>query len=81
MKRIFDFLRSRDARASCPFCGAEEWTGWDERVSLEHSIGSQGVDRQAEAIPLTCVNCGFVRLQSARVLDDPRGPTRNPLKP
>ena len=37
---IFDFLRSRGARMSCPFCGHENWHGWDERVTLDHVIGS-----------------------------------------
>lgn len=76
-KLIFDFLRSRNARMACPFCGREEWHGWDERVALEHALGTEGVDRRARAIPLTCANCGFIRLQSAHVLDDPRAPTRN----
>lgn len=58
---------------ACPFCGREDWYGWDERVSLEHVAGPATVDREAEAVPLTCVNCGFIRLQSARVLNDPRG--------
>jgi transcription elongation factor Elf1 len=65
-KHIFDFLKSRDARMSCPFCGHEEWDGWDERVALVHLSGSATV---------TCANCGFIRLQSAHVLDDPRGET------
>jgi hypothetical protein len=71
---IFDFLRSRGARLSCPFCGQEDWHGWDERIRLDHVTGSTGVDQGGEAFPLTCANCGFVRLQSTRVLDDPRGP-------
>ena len=77
-KHIFDFLSSRGARMACPFCGQEQWHGWDERVALEHVIGSDTVDRQTEAFPLTCANCGFIRLQSAHVLDDPRSPPRNP---
>ena len=75
---IFAFLRSRDARIACPFCGHKDWYGWDERISLEHVVGSDTVDRGAEAFPLTCANCGFIRLQSAHVLDDPRSPTRKP---
>lgn len=71
-KRIFDFLNSRGARMSCPFCGHEQWHGWDERVALEHVIGSDAVDRRTEAFPLTCANCGFIRFQSTQVLDDPR---------
>ena len=71
-KLIFDFLRSRDARIACPFCGQEEWQGWDQRVALEHVAGNATVDRGTEAFPLTCANCGFIRLQSAHVLDDPR---------
>jgi hypothetical protein len=72
-KPIFDFLRSRNARATCPFCGRKEWHGWDERIALEHVVGSHGtVDRGTQAFPLTCANCGFIRLQSAHVLDDPR---------
>ena len=71
-KRLFDFLRSRDARIACPFCGQEEWHGWDQRVALEHVAGNATVDRGTEAFPLTCANCGFIRLQSAHVLDDPR---------
>jgi hypothetical protein len=74
---IFDFLRSRGARMSCPFCGHEDWHGWDERVTLDHAIGSGTVDRRGEAFPLTCANCGFVRLQSAHVLDDPRDRSRS----
>ena len=77
VKRIFDFLKSRDARISCPFCGHGRWQGWDERVALEHVIGNTSVDRKTEAFPLTCANCGFIRLQSAHVLDDPRASTRN----
>jgi transcription elongation factor Elf1 len=78
MKRIFDFLKSRDARIACPFCGHEQWHGWDERVSLAHVPGSNAVDRHTEAFPLTCANCGFIRFQSAHVLDDPRVTRRNP---
>jgi hypothetical protein len=61
----------------CPFCGHEHWNGWDERITLEHVGGSDAVDRRAEAFPLTCRNCGYIRLQAAHVLDDPRNPTRN----
>lgn len=77
-KRIFEFLNSRGARMSCPFCGYEQWHGWDERVALEHVIGSDAVDRGTEAFPLTCANCGFIRFQSAHVLDDPRLMSRKP---
>lgn len=80
-KHIFDFLKSRGARMSCPLCGHEEWHGWDERVALDHVIGSGAIDRRTEAFPLTCANCGFIRLQSAHVLDDPRVMTRNPTEP
>lgn len=62
---------------SCPFCGQEDWDGWDERITLDHAIGSDTLDRHAQAFPLTCVNCGFVRLQSAHVLDDPRDELRS----
>ena len=72
MKHIFDFLKSRNARMSCPFCGHERWHGWDERVALDTVSESETVDRSTEAFPLTCANCGFIRLQSAHVLDDPR---------
>jgi hypothetical protein len=71
-KRIFDFLKSRGARMSCPFCGQEQWHGWDERVSLEHGIGSKTVDRGTEAFrsPVrTAASSGF---WSTHVLDDPR---------
>ena len=71
-----DFLRSRGARVSCPFCGHEDWLGWDERVTLDHAIGSGTVDRRGEAFPLTCANCGFIRLQAAHMLDDPRDRSR-----
>lgn len=74
---IFDFLRSRGARMSCPFCGQERWHGWDERITLDHAIGSGTVDRRGEAFPLTCANCGFIRLQAAEVLDDPRDRSRD----
>ena len=74
---IFAFLRSRGARMQCPFCGAKEWEGWDERVSLEHVRDSVAVDRSAQAFPLTCRNCGFMRLQAAHVLDDPRSSPRD----
>lgn len=67
-RRIFDFLASRNARLTCPLCGHEHWNGWDERIHLDRAGTSP-----LEAIPLTCANCGFVRLQSAHVLDDPRG--------
>ncbi len=77
-KRIFHFLRSRDARMPCPFCGHEEWRGWDERIALPHVAGSDTVDRGTEALPLTCAHCGFIRLQSAHVLDDPRTPRPGP---
>jgi len=76
-RAIFDFLKSRDARLACPFCGNEKWNGWDERVVLEHATGRAAVDRNTQALPLTCANCGFVRLQSSHVLDDPRSPRRN----
>jgi cold shock protein len=66
---------------SCPFCGGEQWHSWDERVALEHVGGRDTVDRNTEAFPLTCVNCGFIRLQSAHVLDDPRAATRNRQEP
>jgi transcription elongation factor Elf1 len=62
---------------SCPFCGHEEWQGWDERVGLDTVIGSGTVDRRSEAFPLTCGNCGFIRLQASHVLDDPRDEARN----
>jgi hypothetical protein len=72
-KHLFDFLNSRGARKNCPFCGHERWNGWDERVKLPHAAGPETMNRDTQAIPLTCANCGFVRLQSAHVLDDPRG--------
>jgi len=71
---LFDFLTSRGARKSCPLCGHEHWHGWDELVSLPHIVGGDAVDRGTNAIPLTCANCGFIRLQAAHVLDDPRAP-------
>jgi hypothetical protein len=74
---IFSFLRSRGARLECPFCGKKNWEGWDERVSLVHVAGSFAIDRSAQAFPLTCRNCGFIRLQAAHVLDDPRASRRN----
>jgi hypothetical protein len=74
---IFAFLRSRGARLECPFCNSTDWEGWDERVSLGHVSGSFAVDRTAQAFPLTCRNCGFIRLQAAHVLDDPRTSSRN----
>ena len=77
---IFAFLRSRGARIECPFCGKKEWEGWDERVALDHASGSFAVNRRAQAFPLTCRNCGFVRLQAAHVLDDPRSSSRNDLQ-
>jgi hypothetical protein len=77
---IFAFLRSRGARLECPFCGSTEWEGWDERVSLGHVSGSFAVDRAAQAFPLTCRNCGFIRLQAAHVLDDPRAASRNAVQ-
>jgi hypothetical protein len=72
-KRIFDFLRSRGARCACPLCGHEHWTGWDERILLVDAAVRGNVSADRQAIPLTCANCGFVRLQSAHVLGDPRG--------
>jgi hypothetical protein len=80
-KALFDYLASRGARMACPFCGHEDWDGWDERVRLDSVSGRDTIDRKAEAFPLTCANCGFVRLQSAHVLDDPRATTRNPREP
>jgi hypothetical protein len=77
LKGIFDFLRARNATMRCPFCGHEEWQGWDERIALERAPNRKSVDRDTEAFPLTCVNCGFIRLQSAHVLDDPRAIRRN----
>jgi hypothetical protein len=47
----------------------------DERVALEQVTGTRSVDRWTEAFPLTCANCGFIRLRSAHVLDDPRAST------
>jgi hypothetical protein len=75
---IFDFLESRGARIACPFCAGERWNGWDERIALERVLGSDAIDRTTEAFPLTCASCGFIRLQSAHVLDDPRGRARTP---
>jgi predicted RNA-binding Zn-ribbon protein involved in translation (DUF1610 family) len=77
VNHIFDFLKSRGAHLACPFCGHEKWHGWDERIALEHAIGSGAVNRNSEAFPLTCANCGFIRMQSAHVLDDPRADRRN----
>jgi predicted RNA-binding Zn-ribbon protein involved in translation (DUF1610 family) len=68
-KPLFEFLASRDARLSCPLCGHEHWTGWDDRIVLVHATPERD---PIEAVPLTCANCGFIRLQSARVLADPR---------
>jgi hypothetical protein len=62
---------------ACPFCGQEVWNGWDERIALDHAIGSETIDRRGEAFPLTCANCGFIRFQSDHVLDDPREESRN----
>jgi hypothetical protein len=59
-KPIFDFLASRNARLSCPFCGHELWHGWDERLTLTSASRHDTVDRQTEVFPLTCANCGFV---------------------
>jgi hypothetical protein len=73
-KDLFDFLDSRGARKNCPLCGHEDWHGWDERVSLPHALGSTAADKGTDVFPLTCANCGFIRLQSAHVLDDPRTP-------
>jgi transcription elongation factor Elf1 len=81
VKRILDFLKSRDARMACPFCGQEKWNGGDERVALGHVPGGDAVDRSTEAFLLTCANCGFIRFQSAHVLDDPRGTTETPHPP
>jgi transcriptional regulator NrdR family protein len=60
---------------ACPFCGREDWKGWDERIAFEHAPSGDSIDRRVEAFPLTCANCGFIRLQSAHVLDDPRAPS------
>ena len=49
-KPIFQFLRSRGARLACPFCGHEDWHGWDERITLDHATGSESVDRHGEAV-------------------------------
>ena len=76
-KRIFDYLASRGARLTCPFCGHDEWHGWDEHITLDHAHGKGAIDRNTQALPLTCANCGFIRLQSAHVLDDPRAFRRN----
>ena len=65
---------------ACPFCGGERWHGWDERVTLDHVIGSNAIDRRVEAFPLTCTNCGFMRLQSAHVLADPRADAGHPQR-
>jgi hypothetical protein len=54
------------------------WHGWDERLTLTSASREDTIDRRTEVFPLTCANCGFVRLQSAHVLDDPRSSTRNP---
>lgn len=77
---IFAFLRSRGARLECPFCNSKDWEGWDERVALGHVSGSFAIDRRAQAFPLTCRNCGFMRLQAAHVLDDPRASSRNDMQ-
>lgn len=80
-RRIFDFLQSRGARKACPLCGHERWTGWDRVVALPNDGGSAGGGIETVAIPLTCANCGFVRLQSAHVLEDPRGASEAPSDP
>jgi hypothetical protein len=68
---LFDFLASRGARGPCPLCGHELWDGWDQRIDLPRTL--DGKDHAPiEVIPLLCRNCGFVRLQSAHVLSDPR---------
>src|SRR5436190_1093158 len=36
---------------ACPFCGQEQWHGWDERVALEHVIGSGTVETSAGQRP------------------------------
>jgi hypothetical protein len=66
---------------ACPFYGREDWHGWDKRVALEHVAGGATVDRGMEAFALTCGNCGFIRLQSAHVLADPRAPGQSPPPP
>jgi hypothetical protein len=74
---IFAFLNSRGARLECPFCAGKDWEGWDELVALGHVPDSVAIDRRSQAFPLTCRNCGFIRLQAAHVLDDPRAASRN----
>ena len=70
-RALFDFLASRGARKPCPLCGDKQWDGWDQRLTLPRTLG--GTDHAPlEVIPLLCRNCGFVRLQSAHVLSDPR---------
>jgi predicted RNA-binding Zn-ribbon protein involved in translation (DUF1610 family) len=71
-KRLFDFLNSRGARKACPLCGQETGTAGGTNASLAHVAGTETIERETEVIPLTCANCGFVRLQSAHVLDPPR---------
>lgn len=72
-QRIFDFLKSRNASMPCPLCGHAHWHGWDERVWLPRGGEQESLRSALEAIPLTCANCGFIRMQSAHVLQDPRG--------
>ena len=50
-KPIFDFLRSRGARIACPFCGHEDWHGWDERITLEHADRERGRRPARRGIP------------------------------
>jgi hypothetical protein len=68
---LFDFLASRGARKACPLCGHEHWDGWDQRVALPRELAGES-HGALDAIPLICRNCGFIRLQSAHVLSDPR---------
>ena len=70
---IFDFMRSRGARMSCPFCGHEEWQGWDERVTLDHALGERDRRPARRRVP---AHLRKLRLHQAPVRPRARRPTR-----
>ena len=71
---IFFVVATR--RIACPFCGHEDWQGWDERIALDHVTGNDGRPPRVQAIRRRAQTAGSSGLQSARALDDPRSPTR-----
>lgn len=72
---IYAYFRDSGASAKCPLCNHQDWglsasdRNDTEVYSLDHANlrlfqGTLNTGRMMSALPLVCVNCGFVRFQS-----------------